>query len=106
MALSKCMDEFTARLLARPCIGQEDTWTDSVLPSLTDKLDEILAAAQQTISTSEGQGPRPHGGKRDKNRGIYSNEVQRTSYSDPVWFVQGRDSQSPDCSLDEDRTAN
>ncbi|KAJ8364258.1 hypothetical protein SKAU_G00130890 [Synaphobranchus kaupii] len=33
-----------------------------------NKLDEILAAAQQTISTTEGQGSRPHGGKRDRTR--------------------------------------
>ncbi|MFT7814831.1 SH3 and multiple ankyrin repeat domains protein 1-like isoform X1 [Arapaima gigas] len=39
-----------------------------------NKLDEILAAAQQTISTTEGQGPRSHGGKRDRTRGIYTNE--------------------------------
>ncbi|KAJ8399915.1 hypothetical protein AAFF_G00406450 [Aldrovandia affinis] len=39
-----------------------------------NKLDEILAAAQQTISTTEGQGPRGHGGKRDRTRGLLSNE--------------------------------
>ncbi|KAI1896280.1 hypothetical protein AGOR_G00093170 [Albula goreensis] len=39
-----------------------------------NKLDEILAAAQQTISTTEGQGPRSHGGKRDRTRGLFSNE--------------------------------
>ncbi|KAG5854663.1 hypothetical protein ANANG_G00040190 [Anguilla anguilla] len=40
-----------------------------------NKLDEILAAAQQTISTTEGQGSRPHGGKRDRTRGLFSSET-------------------------------
>lgn len=42
-----------------------------------DKLDEILAAAQHTI-TSDNQGQRGHGGKRDRSKSIVpnvSNEV-------------------------------
>eukprot|EP00063_Salmo_salar_P069497 XP_014044332.1 PREDICTED: SH3 and multiple ankyrin repeat domains protein 1-like [Salmo salar] len=40
-----------------------------------NKLDEILAAAQQTISTNEGQGMRGQGAKRDRSRGsFYANE--------------------------------
>lgn len=40
-----------------------------------DKLDEILAAAQQTISTSDSQGHRGHGGKKERNKGFTANEV-------------------------------
>ncbi|KAJ8284220.1 hypothetical protein COCON_G00030700 [Conger conger] len=40
-----------------------------------NKLDEILAAAQQTISTTEGQGSRLHGGKRDRTRGLFTSET-------------------------------
>ncbi len=40
-----------------------------------DKLDEILAAAQQTISTSDSQGHRGHGGKKERNKGFNANEV-------------------------------
>ncbi|XP_031681845.1 SH3 and multiple ankyrin repeat domains protein 1-like, partial [Oncorhynchus kisutch] len=40
-----------------------------------NKLDEILAAAQQTISTNEGQGTRGQGARRDRSRGsFYANE--------------------------------
>ncbi|KAG7492113.1 hypothetical protein MATL_G00010850 [Megalops atlanticus] len=39
-----------------------------------NKLDEILAAAQQTISTTDGQGSRGHVGKRERTRGMFSNE--------------------------------
>lgn len=45
--------------------------------SSSDKLDEILAAAQHTI-TSDNQGQRGHGGKRDRSKSIVpnvSNEV-------------------------------
>ncbi|PWA17902.1 hypothetical protein CCH79_00008084, partial [Gambusia affinis] len=43
------------------------------------KLDEILAAAQQTISTNEAPGTRGHGPKRDRGRSFYGNEP---SYAD------------------------
>lgn len=44
--------------------------------SLSDKLDEILAAAQQTISTNDTAATRgPAGPKRDRGRSFYSNEV-------------------------------
>uniref|UniRef100_A0A8C2CAF3 SAM domain-containing protein n=2 Tax=Cyprinus carpio TaxID=7962 RepID=A0A8C2CAF3_CYPCA len=39
-----------------------------------NKLDEILAAAQQTISTSDSQGHRGHGGKKERNKGFNANE--------------------------------
>ncbi len=42
---------------------------------LSDKLDEILAAAQQTISTNEALGTRGQGPKRDRGRSFYGNEV-------------------------------
>lgn len=42
---------------------------------LADKLDEILAAAQQTISTNEAPGTRGQGPKRDRGRSFYGNEV-------------------------------
>lgn len=42
---------------------------------LPDKLDEILAAAQQTISTNEAPGTRGQGPKRDRGRSFYGNEV-------------------------------
>lgn len=42
---------------------------------LSDKLDEILAAAQQTISTNEAPGTRGQGPKRDRGRSFYGNEV-------------------------------
>lgn len=41
---------------------------------VSDKLDEILAAAQQTISTNEAPGARVQGIKRERGRGFY-NEV-------------------------------
>jgi len=41
---------------------------------MSDKLDEILAAAQQSISTNEAPGPRAQGVKRERGRGFY-NEV-------------------------------
>lgn len=52
----------------------------SLLPCLfsvvaSDKLDEILAAAQHTI-TSDSQGQKGHGGKRDRSKSIVSNEVR------------------------------
>lgn len=37
-----------------------------------DKLDEILAAAQHTM-TSDNQGQRGHGGKRDRSKSIVPN---------------------------------
>ncbi|MEQ2200406.1 hypothetical protein XENOCAPTIV_028805 [Xenoophorus captivus] len=40
-----------------------------------NKLDEILAAAQQTISTNEASGTRGQGPKRDRGRSFYGNEV-------------------------------
>lgn len=43
---------------------------------LSDKLDEILAAAQQTISTNEAPGTRGQGPKRDRGRSFYGNEVR------------------------------
>ncbi|MEQ2220644.1 hypothetical protein ILYODFUR_007473, partial [Ilyodon furcidens] len=39
-----------------------------------NKLDEILAAAQQTISTNEASGTRGQGPKRDRGRSFYGNE--------------------------------
>ncbi|KAG5279673.1 hypothetical protein AALO_G00080340, partial [Alosa alosa] len=39
-----------------------------------NKLDEILAAAQQTISTNEGPGVRAQGSKRERGRSFYGNE--------------------------------
>lgn len=42
---------------------------------LSDKLDEILAAAQQSISTNEAPGTRGQGPKRDRGRSFYGNEV-------------------------------
>lgn len=53
-------------LLLLPCLF-------SVVAS--DKLDEILAAAQHTI-TSDSQGQKGHGGKRDRSKSIVSNEVR------------------------------
>ncbi|TNN70090.1 SH3 and multiple ankyrin repeat domains protein 1 [Liparis tanakae] len=44
-----------------------------------NKLDEILAAAQQTISTNEAPGTRGQGPKRDRGRSFYGNEP---SYGD------------------------
>uniref|UniRef100_A0A3B4TC05 SH3 and multiple ankyrin repeat domains 1 n=1 Tax=Seriola dumerili TaxID=41447 RepID=A0A3B4TC05_SERDU len=41
-----------------------------------DKLDEILAAAQHTI-TSDNQGQRGHGGKRDRSKSIVPNEERQ-----------------------------
>ncbi|KAI4885814.1 hypothetical protein NFI96_000276, partial [Prochilodus magdalenae] len=46
----------------------------SVYQMALNKLDEILAAAQQTISTSDSQGHRGHGGKKERNKGFYTNE--------------------------------
>ncbi|CAG07204.1 unnamed protein product, partial [Tetraodon nigroviridis] len=46
-----------------------------------NKLDEILAAAQQTISTNEAPGTRGQGPKRDRGRSFYGNE---TSFGDPA----------------------
>ncbi|XP_026063080.1 SH3 and multiple ankyrin repeat domains protein 1-like isoform X4 [Carassius auratus] len=37
-----------------------------------NKLDEILAAAQQTINTNEAPGPRVQGVKRERGRGFYN----------------------------------
>lgn len=42
---------------------------------LSDKLDEILAAAQQTINTNEAPGTRGQGPKRDRGRSFYGSEV-------------------------------
>ncbi|KAM6951138.1 LOW QUALITY PROTEIN: SH3 and multiple ankyrin repeat domains protein 1-like [Aplochiton taeniatus] len=44
-----------------------------------NKLDEILAAAQHTI-TSDAQGQRGHGGKKDRSRSIVPNVVSEPSY--------------------------
>ncbi|XP_077075364.1 SH3 and multiple ankyrin repeat domains protein 1 [Siphateles boraxobius] len=46
----------------------------SVYQMALNKLDEILAAAQQTISTSDSQGHRGHGGKKERNKGFNANE--------------------------------
>ncbi|XP_026056352.1 SH3 and multiple ankyrin repeat domains protein 1 isoform X1 [Carassius auratus] len=46
----------------------------SVYQMALNKLDEILAAAQQTISTSDSQGHRGHGGKKERNKGLNANE--------------------------------
>ncbi|XP_073797216.1 SH3 and multiple ankyrin repeat domains protein 1 isoform X2 [Danio rerio] len=46
----------------------------SVYQMALNKLDEILAAAQQTISTSDSQGHRGHGGKKERNKGFNTNE--------------------------------
>uniref|UniRef100_A0AAY5F0G3 SH3 and multiple ankyrin repeat domains protein 1 n=1 Tax=Electrophorus electricus TaxID=8005 RepID=A0AAY5F0G3_ELEEL len=51
--------------------GEEEM---SAPPIFSDKLDEILAAAQQTISTNETPVSRSQGVKRDRGRGFY-NEV-------------------------------
>ncbi len=48
---------------------------------LPDKLDEILAAAQQTISTNEAPGTRGQGPKRDRGRSFYGNEVCIVKYA-------------------------
>lgn len=50
----------------------------NVYHCVLDKLDEILAAAQQTISTSDSQGHKGHGGhggRKERNKGFYANEV-------------------------------
>ncbi|GAA6066904.1 SH3 and multiple ankyrin repeat domains protein 1 isoform X3 [Tachysurus ichikawai] len=50
----------------------------SVYQMALNKLDEILAAAQQTISTSDSQGHKGHGGhggRKERNKGFYANEV-------------------------------
>uniref|UniRef100_A0A087Y4W5 SH3 and multiple ankyrin repeat domains protein 1 n=1 Tax=Poecilia formosa TaxID=48698 RepID=A0A087Y4W5_POEFO len=48
-----------------------------------NKLDEILAAAQQTISTNEASGTRGQGPKRDRGRSFYGNErAFSPSYAD------------------------
>ncbi|KAJ3608449.1 hypothetical protein NHX12_025496 [Muraenolepis orangiensis] len=44
-----------------------------------NKLDEILAAAQQTI-TPEGHGQRSHGGKRDRSKSIVPNASNEMGY--------------------------
>ncbi|XP_071782808.2 SH3 and multiple ankyrin repeat domains protein 1-like [Centroberyx gerrardi] len=44
-----------------------------------NKLDEILAAAQQTI-TSDNQGQRGHGGKRDRSKSIVPNVSSEPNY--------------------------
>lgn len=61
----------------------------SLFPSfflfVLDKLDEILAAAQHTI-TSDNQGQKGHVGKRDRSKSIVpnvSNEVR--------WELEGKD---------------
>lgn len=58
---------------------------------LSDKLDEILAAAQQTISTNEAPGTRGQGPKRDRGRSFYGNEVcivkHATVYLPVSWDV-------------------
>uniref|UniRef100_G3PJU4 SH3 and multiple ankyrin repeat domains 1 n=1 Tax=Gasterosteus aculeatus TaxID=69293 RepID=G3PJU4_GASAC len=55
-----------------------------------NKLDEILAAAQQTISTNEAPGTRGQGPKRDRGRSFYGNEsslftveTSQQNYGDP-----------------------
>lgn len=53
-----------------PCLS-----VSPVFIVLSDKLDEILAAAQQTISTNETPGTRGQGAKRDRGRSFYGNEV-------------------------------
>ncbi|XP_046703003.1 SH3 and multiple ankyrin repeat domains protein 1 isoform X1 [Silurus meridionalis] len=49
----------------------------SVYQMALNKLDEILAAAQQTISTSDSQGHKGHGGhggRKERTKGFYANE--------------------------------
>ncbi|XP_026114121.1 SH3 and multiple ankyrin repeat domains protein 1-like isoform X3 [Carassius auratus] len=46
----------------------------SVYQMALNKLDEILAAAQQTISTSDSQGHKGPGGKKERNKGFNANE--------------------------------
>ncbi|XP_051969599.1 SH3 and multiple ankyrin repeat domains protein 1 isoform X1 [Xyrauchen texanus] len=46
----------------------------SVYQMALNKLDEILAAAQHSISTSDSQGHRGHGGKKERNKGFTANE--------------------------------
>ncbi|KAG5262408.1 hypothetical protein AALO_G00274820 [Alosa alosa] len=46
----------------------------SVYQMALNKLDEILAAAQQTISPSEGGAQRGHTGRRERNKGYYTNK--------------------------------
>ncbi|KAF5891427.1 SH3 and multiple ankyrin repeat domains protein 1-like, partial [Clarias magur] len=49
----------------------------SVYQMALNKLDEILAAAQQTISTSDSQGHKGHGGhggRKERNKGFHANE--------------------------------
>lgn len=52
-----------------------------------DKLDEILAAAQQTISTSDSQGHRGHGGKKERNKGLNANEVTSRFHLSLYWLT-------------------
>uniref|UniRef100_A0A8C2DZ39 SH3 and multiple ankyrin repeat domains 1 n=1 Tax=Cyprinus carpio TaxID=7962 RepID=A0A8C2DZ39_CYPCA len=53
-----------------------------------NKLDEILAAAQQTISTNEAPGPRVQGVKRERGRGFYNevSDVHSLSLSNIFFF--------------------
>ncbi|XP_051542855.1 SH3 and multiple ankyrin repeat domains protein 1-like [Myxocyprinus asiaticus] len=46
----------------------------SVYQMALNKLDEILAAAQHSISTPDSQGHRGHGGKKERNKGFTANE--------------------------------
>lgn len=64
--------------------------SSSLLPLLflPDKLDEILAAAQQTISTNEAAGTRGQGPKRDRGRSFYGNEVRIVTRAFPCWSLR------------------
>lgn len=53
---------------------------------LSDKLDEILAAAQQTISTNEAPGTRGQGPKRDRGRSFYGNEVRIVKHASVIYL--------------------
>lgn len=60
-----------------PCVSLSSSFlsVSLFLYVLSDKLDEILAAAQQTISNNEAPGTRGQGPKRDRGRSFYGNEV-------------------------------
>lgn len=63
----------------------------SLLPCLCsvtvlDKLDEILAAAQHTI-TSDNQGQKGHGGKRDRSKSIVPNISNEVHWEIGNWVI-------------------
>ncbi|KTF87979.1 hypothetical protein cypCar_00044488, partial [Cyprinus carpio] len=65
-----------SKRLSTPAIALRSKSMTSELEEM-DKLDEILAAAQQTINTNEAPGPRVQGVKRERGRGFYNEGFQR-----------------------------